>query len=53
MTEPKCGFERLPDGRFEVIADNVVVGYADDQMQAAELMERVLGKKRKREEGTG
>ena len=52
MSKPGVESKRLPDGRFEVIADNVVVGYADDQMQAAELIEKVLDKQRKRKEET-
>ena len=47
---PGCECKRLPDGRYEVMADGVIVGYAVDQMQAAEMIERELEKKRKREE---
>lgn len=46
---PGCECKRLPDGRFEVTTDGVTVGYAVDQMQAAEMIERELGEKRKEE----
>lgn len=38
MTEHYCGFKRLPDGRYEIYADDVIIGYADDQVAAAVMI---------------